>query len=92
MNGGTARQQIGSGPKGMGEGGGASGVEQTDKHKTENGKGRKAKRRESKRSDDEEPTIGRSRLDSETKRKLRIGSCNVCGFATEERQRLEMLQ
>ena len=28
-------------------------------------------------------------MDSKKKNQLRIGSCNVCGFATEERQRLE---
>ena len=29
-------------------------------------------------------------MDSETKKVLRIGSWNVCGFATEERKRLEI--
>ena len=33
--------------------------------------------------------MGKRRLDSATKKKLRIRSWNVCGFATEERQRLE---
>lgn len=49
---------------------------------------RKAKRRES-RNNGGGGTIDRSRVDIETKTKLRIGLWSGCGFAMEERKRLE---
>ena len=40
----------------------------------------------------EKRTIGKRRLDSETEKKLRIRSWNVCGFATGERKKPEILE
>ena len=89
VNEGKGRQETASGPKGMGEK--HRGVEQEDKNR--NGNGKNAQRRDDRntRSDNGEGT-GKTRADSETKKRLRIGSWNVCGFATEERKRIEIVE
>ena len=70
----------------MGENSG--GVEQTGKDKAGNRGGKTVHSRENRSSKDGEGTIDKSRVDSQAKKKLIIGSWNVCGFAAEERKRL----
>ena len=90
VNGGKARQETVSGPKGTG--GGASGVEQADKDKTGNGNGKKGTRRENRSSNDGERTTDKRRVDNESKKKLKIGSWSVRGFATQDRKRLDIVE
>ena len=71
MNGGKGRQETASGPKRMGEK--HRGVNEDDKNR--NGNGRNSQRRDDRntRSDNGEGTV-KTRADSETKKRLRIGS------------------
>ena len=69
-----------------------SDVERADKDKTGNRIGKKGKRREGRSTNDGEGTTDKSRVDSATKKNIRTGSWNVCGFATEERKRLEIIE
>ena len=39
-----------------------------------------------------EQSTDKSSVDSQSNKKLRIGSWNVCGFAAEERKRLEIVE
>ena len=87
VNEGKGRQKTSSGPKGMREK--HRGAEQADK--TRNGNGKKAQMKENinTRSYNGAGTTNMKRVDSETKKRLRVGSWNVCGFAMEERRRME---
>ena len=51
---------------------------------------KKSRKREARntRSDKGEGPIDKTRADVETKKRLKLRSWNLCGFATEERQRI----
>ena len=82
---GKMRQETVRGPKGMGEK--HRGAERADK--TRDGSEKKAQRRENRntRSDNGEGTDDRNRVENQPKKKLRIGSRNVCVFAAKNRKR-----
>ena len=73
-------------------GGKRKGAEQADKNGNGNGKNTQRKYDGNTRSDNGEGSTGKTRADSETKKRLRIGSWNVCGFATEERKMIEIAE
>ena len=74
----------------MGENDG--GVEPTDKDQARNRSGKTVHSRENRNNKDGEGTIDKSGVDSQAKRKQILGSWNVCGFAAEERKRLEIVE
>ena len=88
VNGGKGRMETVSSPNVMGDKN--SGLQQTNKDKA--GNRRKTQTRDNRSSNDGEGTIDKSRVDRETKKKMRIGSWNVCGFATDQRKRLEIAE
>ena len=88
VNGGKGRMETVSSPNVMGDK--SSGLQQTNKDKA--GNRRKTQTRDNRSSNDGEGTIDKSRVDRDTKKKMRIGSWNVCGFATDQRKRLEIAE
>ena len=88
VNGGKKKQEQVIARKGKGRG--HSGPKQTDKGQT--GKGKKNQPRESGSKTDGERKVDKRRVGHDSERKLRIGSWNVCGFATDEPRRIEIAQ
>ena len=85
VNGGKEKQEQVNAQKGKGRG--HSGPKQTDKGQT--GKGKENRPRENGSKNDEERTVDKRRVGNDSERKLRIGSWNVCGFATDERRSID---
>ena len=88
VNGGKGRMETVSSPNVMGDK--SSSLQQTNKDKA--GNRRKTQTRDNRSSNDGEGTTDKSRVDRDTKKKMRIGSWNVCGFATDQRKRLEIAE
>ena len=89
MNEVKGRQEVASGLKGMGDK--HTGVKRADKNTNSNGKEAQRNDDLNTRSDNGEGTTGITKEDSETKKRLRKGSLNACGFATEERKMIEIV-
>ena len=87
VNGGGEGQKRVSNGKGKGRE--PSGPKQLDKDHT--GNGWTIQVRESESKDDGGRTVDQRGVESGSGRKLRIGSWNVCGFATDERKRMEIV-
>ena len=69
-----------------------SGVEQFGKDKPETAAEIQLHSRENRSRKDGQGTIDKSRVESQAKKKLRIGPWNVSGVAAEERNRLEIAE
>ena len=78
------------GPQDMRENSG--GWNKQTRDRARNRRGKTVHSRDNRNSDEVEGTLDKSRVHSQAKKKLRTESWNACGFAAEERRRLEVVE